>query len=457
MATRYTRRQFIQRYGAGLVGVAGLGAIDVRKLSAAALPDPAEPPTLVVLYLRGGADPINSVIPYADPLYAQIRPTMAVPAPGSREDPAQCAIRIDDYFGFHPAMKPLAGLWEAGTMVPILCCGSTHPTRSHFDAQDFMERAAPGIKSITEGWLNRYLHDTRTDDDRDLRAISLQPTLPRSLRGQYSVLAVPEYGADEAMAAFEALYACDSNAEAKRMNGDAPESVPDHQPDAPADAPDLPTAEELNRQRILEAGSDGIAKLRHLNGVIRGGQTEVAYPDSHLGRQFRDLAKVIKAGEGLEVAAVDYNGWDHHAFQGGVGGTHDRMLANVSATLKAFNDDLGPVRMQKTLVLCMSEFGRTVRENGNSGTDHGRGGYMLAMGGMVNGGKFYGGWRGLARENLEDGRDMPIVKDADFRLIFAEALQSLFGFDADEHAFFPQFQTRDRTMGFLKPIGPAAG
>jgi len=449
MPTRYTRRQFIQRYGAGLVGVAGLGAIDVRRLSAAAVPAAEGPPTLVVLYLRGGADPINSIVPYADPLYAQVRPTMAIPAPGSDPDPARCAIRLNDYFGFHPAMKPLAELWDAGMMVPILSCGSTHPTRSHFDAQDFMERAAPGIKSITEGWLNRYLEDTRTADDRDLRAVSLQPTLPRSLRGGYAVLAVPEYGADEAMNAFEALYACDSNAEAKRMNGDTP--APEGE--APAN---LPTAEQLNRQRILEAGSDGIAKLRHLNSVIRGGDANAAYPNSHLGRQFRDLAKVIKAGEGLEVAAIDYNGWDHHAFQGGVDGTHANMLGNVSATLKAFTDDLGPVRMQKTLVLCMSEFGRTVKENGNNGTDHGRGGYMLAVGGMVNGGKFYGGWKGLDRASLIDGRDLPIVKDADFRLIFAEALAGLFGFDADEHDFFPAFETRDRTLGFLKPIGPAA-
>jgi uncharacterized protein (DUF1501 family) len=431
------------RYGAGLVGMAGLGAIDVRRLAAAAVPSTEEPPTLVVLYLRGGADPINSIVPYGDPLYRNIRPTIAIPSPGELEDASQCVMPINEYFGFHPAMKPLAELWEAGRMVPIMNAGSTHPTRSHFDAQDFMERAAPGIKSVTEGWLNRYLYDTRSGEDGDLRAVSLQPTLPRSLRGQYPVLAVPDYGADEAMAAFERLYACDSNAEAKQKNAPA-EAKP-----TPADA----SPEDQARQRILEAGTEGIAKLRHLNGILRGsGGSDAAYPDSHLARQFRDLAKVIKAGEGLEIAAIDYNGWDHHAFQGGPDGTHASMLGNISQTIKAFTDDLGPVRMQKTLVLCMSEFGRTVRENGNHGTDHGRGGYMMAIGGMVEGGRFYGDWTGLERQNLVDGRDLPVSRKSDFRLIFAEALHALFGFDTDEHDFFPDYKAREKPLGFLKPI-----
>ncbi len=443
MPTHPTRRQFMIRYGAGLVGMAGLGAIDVRRLAAAAVPATDEPPTLVVLYLRGGADPINSVIPYGDALYKQIRPTIAIPSPGELQDPMQCVLPINEYFGFHPAMKPLAELWDAGLMVPIMNAGSTHPTRSHFDAQDFMERAAPGIKSVTEGWLNRYLEDTASGEDRDLRAVSLQPTLPRSLRGQYPVLAVPDYGADEAMAAFERLYACDSNAEAKEKNGAMPKN----------DEAAVPTPEEAARQRILEAGTEGIAKLRHLNGILRGsGNSEAAYPDSHLARQFRDLAKVIRAGEGLEVAAIDYNGWDHHAFQGGPDGTHANMLGNVSQTLKAFTDDLGPVRMQKTLILCMSEFGRTVRENGNSGTDHGRGGYMMAIGGMVEGKRFYGDWTGLDRQKLVDGRDLPVARNGDFRLIFAEALHALFGFDADKTDFFPDYKAREKPLGFLKPI-----
>jgi len=449
MPTHPTRRQFMIRYGAGLVGIAGLGAIDVRRLAAAAVPATEEPPTLVVLYLRGGADPINSIIPYGDALYKNIRPTIAIPSPGELDDPSQCVMPINEYFGFHPAMRPLAELWQAGMMVPIMNAGSTHPTRSHFDAQDFMERAAPGIKSVTEGWLNRYLHETRSDADGDLRAVSLQPTLPRSLRGQYPVLAVPDYGADEAMAAFERLYACDSNAEAKAKNGAEPAAMD-------ADAAE-PTAEDKTRRRIVEAGTEGIAKLRHLNGILRGsGDSHAAYPDSHLARQFRDLAKVIKAGEGLEIAAIDYNGWDHHAFQGGPDGTHADMLGNISHTIKAFTDDLGPVRMQKTLVLCMSEFGRTVRENGNHGTDHGRGGYMLAVGGMVQGRRFYGDWAGLDRQNLIDGRDLPVSPKSDFRLIFAEALHALFGFDADQHDFFPDYKAREKPLGFLKPIGVEA-
>lgn len=452
------------RYGAGLVGVAGLGAIDVRRLSAAAVPDAAEPPTLVILYLRGGADPINTIVPFGDALYKQIRPTIALPAPGERADPDQCVLPVTDYFGFHPALKPLGGLWDDGLMTPILSTGSPHPTRSHFDAQDFMERAAPGIKSVTEGWLNRYLDATRRGDDRDLRAVSLQPTLPRSLRGQYPVLAVPDYGADEAMDAFEKLYACESNAEAKEKNqltagrsttDDDPPTEPPHPTDATTGMP--MTEQQRTRRRLHEAGTAGIEKLRHLNGILRHSEaTAASYPESHLGRRFRDLARVIKAGEGLEIAAIDYNGWDHHAFQGGAAGTHANMLANVSAAIKAFADDLGPVRMQKTLVLCMSEFGRTVRENGNNGTDHGRAGYMMAVGGMVRGKRFYGDWRGMDRANLVDGRDLPVSKKADFRLIFAEALNALFGFDTDKHDFFPGYKAREKPLGFLNPIGVEA-
>lgn len=445
-----TRRQFMKRSGAVALGAAGLGALDPRELLAANTPGAGEPPTLVVLYLRGGADPINAIVPFADPLYKEVRPTLAVPTPGEVSEPDRCVIPVDDYFGFHPAMRPLAELYEAGTMIPILNAGSTHPTRSHFDAQDFMERAAPGIKSITEGWLNRYLEMTKTDDDRDLRALSLQPTLPRSLRGQYSVLAVPDYGADEAMRAFERLYGCDSNKEAIAKNEGAPAAGPST---TPATAP---TQGDLARQRITETGREGIAKLQHLNGVLRrAGDTRAKYPDSYLGRQFRDLAKVIKAGEGLEIAAIDYNGWDHHAYQGGFDGTHADMLANISGSIRAFSDDLGPTRMGKTLVLCMSEFGRTVRENGNNGTDHGHGGFMFAVGGMVNGGKFYGGWTGMARADLYQGRDLPVSPNADFRNVFAESLQALFGFRTDRHDFFPGYQANKKALGFLSPVAQA--
>ncbi|MEM1108761.1 MAG: DUF1501 domain-containing protein [Planctomycetota bacterium] len=433
-----TRRDFLKSSGVMLgAGVAGLSP---RLTYGAPNVDGSQPPTLVVLYLRGGADPINTIIPFGDPLYSRLRPTIQVPV--RQRGNAKGVLPINKYFGFHPSLKELADLYDEGMMCPILNCGSTHSTRSHFDAQDFMERAAPGIKSVTEGWLNRYLYATKTGDDADLRAVSLQETLPRSMRGQYGALAVPGYGADRVMNKFEDLYDCDSNKEAKKKNaGGNTENVS-------AETELLP--EEAMRQRIAEAGDESIRKLReindHVDGKRRGGK---GYPDTRLGRQFRDLAKLIKAREGLEVAAIDYNGWDHHAYQGGSNGTMSNMLRNFSRSVGAFVDDMGP-GMDRTLVLVMSEFGRTVRENGNNGTDHGRAGYMMAIGGMVNGGKIYGKWTGMERRNLVDGRDLKV--HTDFRRVFAETLATLYGFEADKENFFPEYKSREKPVGFLKPV-----
>lgn len=435
-----TRRDFLKHSGM-MLGAAGLAGISPRLSYGAPNVDGSQPPTLVVVYLRGGADPINTIIPFGDPLYAKIRPTIQVPARGQGQ--LAGVLPINRYFGFHPAMKEIADLYEQGMMCPILNCGSTHPTRSHFDAQDFMERAAPGVKSVTEGWLNRYLYATKTEHDADLRALSLQETLPRSMRGQYSALAVPGYGADRVMDTFENLYDCDSNKEAKEKNA---ASTPGNlSGEERADV--LP--EDAMRQRIAEAGDESIRKLREINEHVDGRGKGGGYPNTRLGGQFRDLAKLIKAGNGLEVAALDYNGWDHHAYQGGSRGTMSDMLGNLSQSIGAFTKDMG-TRMDRTLVLTMSEFGRTVRENGNAGTDHGRAGYMMAIGGMVNGGQIYGKWTGLERRNLVDGRDLQV--HTDFRRVFAETLASLYGFEADQHDFFPEYKSREKPVGFLKRV-----
>lgn len=432
------------------MGAAALGLSPAAL--AQALREQGHPPTLVTIYLRGGADPLNAIVPAGDPDYYKVRPTIAIPS--KSDDPDNPAvIPMTNLFGLHPAMKPLHKLYEEKRMAAIMNTGSTHPTRSHFDAQDFMERAAPGVKSVTEGWLNRYLTATQSSTDRTLRAISLQPTLPRSLRGQYPVLAVPTGGADKAMNAFERLYSCEGDAEARKMNGTA--EAEDHA--APLDGPrvsggaavkPIDKAEDDLNQIIAEAGEESIEKLRHLKGVVRG-QRNGKYPDSRLARQLSDIAKVIKAGEGLEIAAVDYGGWDHHAYQGANDGTMARMLTTLSEALRAFHDDLG-THMDKTMVLVMSEFGRTVYENGNRGTDHGRGGFMMAIGGMVKGGNIYGKWTGLEKKSLIAGRDLPV--HVDFRVVFAEALYSLFGFQADKTDFFPDYKTRDRPVGYLTPI-----
>ncbi|MEM7627441.1 MAG: DUF1501 domain-containing protein [Planctomycetota bacterium] len=427
-----TRRDVMK---AGLsLGAAGLAGLPPQLTFGQPHVDGSAPPTLVVVYLRGGADPLNTIVPYGDQRYRSARSTIAVPG--------DSVIPISHYFGFHPALAELADLYQRGLMCPILNTGSTHPTRSHFDAQDFMERAAPGIKSVTEGWLNRYLYATKGGEESGIRAVSLQSTLPRSLRGQYAALAVPGYGADEVMDTFAELYDCDSNKEAKQKNTEPAEGH-----DTPDVGGVLP--EEQMRQRIARAGDNGIAKLRELNQLVENQNRLNGYPNSRLGRQFRDLAKLIKSNQGLEVAAVDYGGWDHHAFQGGARGTMANMLANLSKSIARFVDDLGP-HADRTLVLTMSEFGRTVRENGNSGTDHGRASCMFAVGGMVNGGKVYGKWTGLERRGLVDGRDLRV--HTDFRRVFAETLASLYGFEADEHDFFPEYKSREKPVGFLRRV-----
>ncbi len=459
---KVTRRDFLRATGLTVGGTAlgltprllaaaeaGGGAPEAETAAALAALPPGEPPTLVVVYLRGGSDALAAIAPYGDGQYRELRPTIAIAGPGNPDPTNPGVVPLNNYFGFHPALAPLFPFYKAGTFAPILCTGSTHPTRSHFDAQDFMERAAPGVKSITEGWLNRYLTATAGYEERDLRAVSLQATLPRSLRGGYSVLAVPDYGADEAMDAFERMYACQGNEEAKQAVRDVAGAAGMNPlpPRTPAD--DM-------RDTIVQAGDRGIRKLRHLNSIIRNGPATTAgvhYPPSHLGSQFRDLAKVIKAGEGLEIAALDYNGWDHHAFQGGGVGTMGTMLGDLAASIAAFMHDLGP-RSHKTLVLTMTEFGRTVKENGNSGTDHGHGGYMFAIGGPVKGSRFYGNWTGLDARSLYQGRDLPV--HVDFRDVFDEVLECMFGFNADDHQFFPDYSAKERALGFLNPLKKAA-
>lgn len=432
-----TRREFLAGSSA-FMGAAALG-LNTEAL-ADALREQGHAPTLVTIYLRGGADPLQTIIPAGDPEYYRVRPTIAVPA--KSKNPGRAVMPVSRLFGFHPALEPLMPLYKNKKMAGIVSVGSTHPTRSHFDAQDFMERAAPGVKSVTEGWLNRYLTATSSEGDRPLRALSMQPTLPRSLRGRYPVLAVPTGATDRAMSAFELMYSCDDHAEAMLKNKGEGQARADKQ-----EGQDK-TPEVGVNLGIAQAGEESIEKLRHLNKITRGRGTG-RYPDSGLAKRLSHIAKVIKAGEGLEVAAVDYGGWDHHAYQGGNEGTMAEMLGTLAEAIRAFHDDLGS-HMDKTLVLVMSEFGRTVRENGTYGTDHGRGGFMLAVGGMVKGGRLYGRYTGLEKKNLYQNRDLPV--HVDFRVVFAEALYSLYGFRTDKTDFFPQYKANDRPVGFLSPI-----
>lgn len=419
-----TRRQFMKQAGTVTLGAAALSAMPASLRAASPVATAAgRKPTLVAVYLRGGADALSTIIPFSDATYATLRPTLAIAAPDANAE--HKALALDNRFAFNPNLKALHTLYDKKLCAPIVAVGSPHPTRSHFDAQDFMERAAPGLRYVTTGWLNRYLSDTATSRDASLRAFSLQPLLPRSLRGEYPVLAVPEQGATEAMDVFEKVYGDEMT---KRR----------------------PVRDVMGRsaaQTIQRFGTQTIVQLRELQAIIDASKTAVEYPDHSFGRQMRDIAAVIKADKGLEVAALDYRGWDHHYNEGPIDGTLGTMLGNLSAAIGAFTEDLGP-RMDQVLVLVMSEFGRTVRENGNQGTDHGHGGFMLAVGGMVEGGKVYGNFTSLADNELYEKRDLPV--HTDFRTVFAETLQQVFSYNAIKEGLFPDYTPDSQPLNFLR-------
>lgn len=370
-------------------------------------------PALVCIYLRGGADFLNMIVPYDDRSYHAMRPTIGL----RKEDGV---VDLDGEWGLHPALKPLAPYWESKQLAPVVAVGSPHSTRSHFDAQDFMERGAPGRKDVRSGWLNRYLTATVGGVGEEFRALALQELLPRSLRGDFPVLAVPEKldrkrGRDT-LDLFEQFYGNSSE-------------------DPSAEG----TGEMGPREdgAVLVSGRDTIASLRRLQEIVNGpGQQGGDYPSGKFSSRLRTVAQVLQADAGLEVAGLDYNGWDDHANQGGAEGRHATRLADFAAGLAAFCDDLGD-RLDRTLVLVMTEFGRTVRENGNRGTDHGHGGGMFLLGGGVKGGTVHGDWKGLGDHALYQGRDLPV--SLDFRDVMNDSLRELFQFKAPKE-FFPDYR-----------------
>ena len=410
------RRTFLQLAGAGaalawMPGVTRLYAQKGRSSGGAT-------PTLVCIYLRGGLDALNAVVPYKDERYLEMRPTIAVP-PEDDADMGPGVLKIDDTFGLHPSMRSLLPYWEKGRLAAVVNCGSPHPTRSHFDAQDFMEYGAPGVRTLKEGWLNRYLHATqepadkgRKQDDVVLRALAMQGLLPRALRGQRPVLAVPGKRVLEnarVTELFEELYG-------------------------------EPAMDERRDDPVVEVGRDTLETLELYRKTLdanRGG-SDVQYPNGGLGSSLRDLAAIVQADVGLEVACVDVLGWDLHANQGGSDGRFTELLADLSDSVAAFAQDIGE-RLDRTLVLVVTEFGRTCRENGNQGTDHGRGGAMFLLGGAVKGGRVFGKWDGLADRDLVEGRDLPVTTD--FRDLFGEVLAQHLGFDLPK-GFFPGYTPR---------------
>lgn len=413
-----TRRIFLKNSGLALVGMGAVPSFVFRTVLAAPGDDQRKK-ILITVFQRGGVDGLNTVVPFGEKGYYSSRPTIAIPAPSSKRE---SALDLNGFFGLHPALKPLHGLYKRQQLAIIHAAGSPHSTRSHFDAQDFMESAAPGAKNTSDGWLNRYLQHNPDPEATSFRSVAMGTTLPRSLKGEAPTIALGNIDSfdlragslqQQARSTYETLYDQETNS---LLSGTA--------------------------QEMFQA----IDFLKEANPAQYRPAAGVQYPRGRFSQSLRQVAQLIKADIGLEVAFLDIGGWDHHVNEGGITGQLSNRLREFSQGLAALHQDLGD-RMEDVLILTMSEFGRTVRENGNAGTDHGHANVMFALGGSVKGGRIYGQWPGLASEQLYEGRDLALTTD--FRDVFSEVLVRHLGC-SNTDPIFPDFQVdANRFKGML--------
>ncbi len=434
-----------QFLAAQTTGIPGAGAID----------DDRNKPTLVTIFLRGGADSLNAFVPYGDPLYYQYRPTIGLKEKGQDGNPNLLKLRGDPYWALNPRLAPLVPLIEDGRCIPILNVGSPDGTRSHFEAQDNMERGCTRESKMMSGWLNRYLELSKKPYDKPLRGISAQTLLPRALRGRYPVLA--GYNSAEGLDEFASVYTPQNLIGMTAREGG--------QGDHRSRMEDRPTGNEAlklgmnadeTRDIITRSGANAVERIKALEKAYSQAGSG-GYPGGGLASQLSAIARVIKANVGLEVAQADYDGWDHHRGQGGADGQHSNMLGYLAECVSALTKDLGP-HLNKTLVLVQSEFGRTVHENGAQGTDHGYGGFMLAVGGQSmlkpnpKGAGILGTHKSLG--DLEDGRYQVVTTD--FRTVYSEALEKLFVFNPSKSKIFPAYKGSPANyLNFMNPFQQA--
>ncbi len=426
---RRTRRYFLKSAGLSLFG-AGLIPSFLRR-TAFALDQPLasrRKKILVTIFQRGAADGLNIVVPFAERDYYSMRPTIAIPSPRAGVDAGQAAIDLDGFFGFHPSLASLKPLFDQKHLAVVHAVGSPDNTRSHFDAQDYMESATPGVKSTQDGWLNRYLQVSPELDPSPFRAVAIAPRMPRTLLGPAPALALDDLRSFR-LAPRRAL------PDPPALSG----------PEAAVEAMYASTSDPLLASTAHEM-FDAAATLEQLNVDNYQPANGAEYPRGPLGKNLQQIAQLIKGDVGLEVAFADVGGWDNHVNEGGVEGQLAQRLEEFGDALAAFHQDLGE-RMADVCVLTMTEFGRTARENGNRGTDHGHANVMFVLGGPVRGGKVYGKWPGLKPGQLNEDRDLALTTD--FRDVFAEAVVRHLG-ARDTSKIFPGFTASpERFRGFL--------
>src|SRR6202047_944825 len=411
---RFSRRYFLKQGGVAMVGLSAMPAFLRRAVAATPMPNKKQ---LVVLFQRGAADGLHIVVPFAGPNCYCLRPPMAIPR-RRRGVGGEPPSDLDGYVGLHPSRAPLEPLFHKNQLAIVHAAGSPDPTRSHFDAQDFMESGTPGLKSTEDGWLNRALETVPEENASPFRAVAMGPNLPRMLHGGAPAIALPDLKQFKVMAqspgtgqmvegGFEAMY---SQTVDHALHGTGTE-----------------TFEAIDLLRKADP-----AKYQPENGA--------QYPVSRLGQSLQQIGQLLKANIGVEVLFVDCGGWDNHVNEGGVQGQLSNLLKDLGQGLAAFHQDMGD-RMQDIVVVTMSEFGRTAKENGNRGTEHGHATCMFVMGGDVKGGRVYGASPGLADHQLNEGRDLALTTD--FRLVLSEILTKHSSV-LDLNAVFPGFENDPR-------------
>jgi uncharacterized protein (DUF1501 family) len=417
---RFSRRYFLKSSGIAMVGLSAMPAFLQRAVAASTTTTGKK--QFVVLFQRGAADGLNIVVPFGEPNYYRLRPSIAIPQP--RRGATDAAVDLDGFFGLHPSLAPLEPLFHQDQLAIVHAAGSPDPTRSHFDAQDFMESGTPGLKATEDGWLNRAVGAVPEENASPFRAVAMGANLPRMLQGKSSAIALPDLKQFKVMpqsaamgaavqGGFEAMYA--------------------------------QTVDHALRGTGTET-FEAVDMLRKVDPSKYAPEHGAQYPTSRLGQSLQQIGQMIKANIGVEVLFVDCGGWDNHVNEGGVQGQLSNLLKDLGQGLAAFHQDMGD-RMQDVVVVTMSEFGRTAKENGNRGTDHGHANCMFVMGGDVKGGRVYGKWPGLADHQLNDGRDLALTTD--FRAVLSEVLVRHVGV-SDMRTVFPGFDGSLKFPGLIK-------
>ncbi|HNF95414.1 MAG TPA: DUF1501 domain-containing protein [Anaerolineales bacterium] len=407
MTTLLPRRQFLQGCSAAIAAMAGA---KLTNLAFAKQDNPSD--ILVVIFLRGGWDALNVVPPIDGDdrgFYEKARPDLKISS----------LLRLNDQFGLHPAMSPLYDLYQAGKAGIIHSVGLNYDTRSHFDAQDYIELGTPGSKSTTSGWITRHLQTTGISSILPVVSTTGQPMSLLNFVPTVSVSTPDEFSLwdnglrDSHMNALRQLYAGES--------------------------------------LIHRAGArtlDALDIVRPLNGNTYQPANGAYYNDDELGNQLKTIAQMIKLDAGLRVAAVDFGGWDTHEYQNsGNEGYMADLLNSLASGLANFYLDLDSGYTEKLSVVVISEFGRRLVQNDSYGTDHGHGSVMLTLGGNVNGGQVFGSFPGLHNDQLYDHADLAITTD--YRSVLGELLSKRMG-NADLESVFPGFSGNYNPLGIYR-------